>query len=570
MDAFLGQIARARRHTGIAIAITGGSLALAFGLVLALPDYSSGQWRPRIENLRPVYLDEQSRRPSISPDGSTIAYVAERKASGLFRVYTIPLRGGPPRPLPHQPAGSIEDVRWRRDGKGFLLAINANNDNRIVYQALDSPAALDLGPGRDPDDCGDAIVAIVDSSERDTGQELILQDDKTGRRQSLVTAKPDDLLDHPRCDVSGKSIVYSRRQGDRSDLFIVDRNGRTRQLTDQGDQVTPTFVPDGTSIVFSRKLPHRRVHLFEMSLADGETRQLTLGDDEGRQYYAPEVSPDGQTLVFNHEIASDGVFEGRGADRRNIRELSTQQQWLDVMLPTRDRSVIVGTRLRPDPAIVAIRTEDGQQIDLALGRAPFPSLDGRRVFFSPDDSPHELQVVPIDGGPARRVAVLPGKVIAGVDAPDGQHVEIDPVEIDPARAGGAPVGGGTQSWRIDPSRAIAFDGVEGLVIPAPDGAWRAVSRDGAVLLSAPGRDSRSLRCQDRPTWVDARRFGCAIDDSTIALVDVETGARREIDLPWLASRIMLADDGDRWIATRVVIRVTRHAITNFADRPWAR
>ncbi len=91
-----------------------------------------------------------------------------------------------------------------------------------------------------------------------------------------------------------------------------------------------------------------------------------------------------------------------------------------------------------------------------------------------------------------------------------------------------------------------------------------------LVAHALRRDQPLIGADGRATWVDERRFACAVNDGTIVSLEVDTGHKRKIDLPWVASQIILAGDGEHWIATRSVVRLTRHAIANFAERPWAR
>jgi Tol biopolymer transport system component/type IV secretory pathway TrbD component len=539
--------------------LVGGPRSLKFVLGIAAAAVVAGvtawwltragpSWRPELEELGPRYEGETARRPSLSA-GGILAYAATREPWGTYQLYVGPMDGSSPKRLAIEATGSIGHVRWTRDGRGWLLAL----DERIVVRGAASPQIVDRARGRDPDDCGDAIVTVARVANVDA-DELVITD-ASGVR-SLVTTKPGDHLDHPRCDPSGRRIVYTHRIDGPSNVFIVDRNGKVEQLTDAGDDHTPTFTPGGTSIVFARG-ELRHALLYELDLETRELEQLTfgLGPD-----LAPEVSRDGARLVFNREVISTAVFVG--GSNEPPRQLGTPEQYLYYAEPTPDLRRIVGPSDSPPDAIVSIDTETGDQQQIATGNHPFVSRDGQRVFFVPVDKPRELHAVPIAGGSAAvRVAELPGEITDGIDTVDGQHVAVQ-------------AGRATQSWRIDATRTPVPDREPGLVIPAPSGSWRAVVDDGVARLRAPQRAERSLPCTGILTWVDERTVGCAIDDdrerhNTIAMLDVETGERRDITLPWDAQAIVLARDGKRWVATRRARPVTRMVITNFADRPWA-
>ncbi len=93
-------------------------------------------------------------------------------------------------------------------------------------------------------------------------------------------------------------IVFSRRAEDGNrELWVVDSDGENlRRLTNHGSVIiTPAWSPDGRRIAFTSYvtgLP--RIH--ELNLSTGRERQVPAprpGD-----YFTPSYAPDGETLVF--------------------------------------------------------------------------------------------------------------------------------------------------------------------------------------------------------------------------------------------------------------------------------
>ncbi len=109
-------------------------------------------------------------------------------------------------------------------------------------------------------------------------------------------------------DVSpdGRSIVFARRLGDRSDLFTVGIDGKgIRRLTASLAGVEwsgPRFDPRGDAIVASRLLPGGWLDVVLVDPASGGVRQLT--HDRAKDV-EPTWTPDGKAVVFRSD--RDGV-----------------------------------------------------------------------------------------------------------------------------------------------------------------------------------------------------------------------------------------------------------------------
>ena len=513
-------------------------------------------WTAELDHMPP--FEELSSAPSFSPDGTHVAYASIRDEPGVWRTYVAPVPDGDERMI----AKGDGNPRWTRDGKALLLMVEVGNELHVVRQPIDGGAAVDLGPGTMADDCGDAIVLV--ELDPATGLRLVevLGD---GTRRVLVPGLGDEKMWTPRCDRDGQHILLSRGAthptGAGNDLYVTDRRGQSRRLTTDRRVAVGTFTPDGREVVFSARSPDGDIHLYVMPATGGPAHQLTTGDGPD---LSPDVSADGTRVVFNRTIRSRVVFEGRTAAVAP-RQITSRREVLNTVTPVRGGELVVADQEdRDGNRIVAITVATGAKRDLASGNAPFVSLDGTRVFFRSPVAPDTLQVVPIEGGTPAIVATLPGRVLGGFDGPDGQHVEI--------------AGATVQAWRIAPGGQPVDEGVAGVVNPAPTGGWRAVQVAAAgrhrirlvppgAALSSPGRELISDSWNN--TWLDERRFSYA-EGSALRVIDVTTGVQLA-EFPVLepaATFPVLAHDGERWFYTQTIGHVTRHILTNFADRPW--
>jgi len=303
--------------------------------------------------------------------------------------------------------------------------------------------------------------------------------------------------------------------------------------------------------------------LYERALDDGSVHQLTEGPDD----LAPDVSPEGETVLFIRDVTSIAVYAG-DTNPRDTRRLTTDIENVDYVLPTRDGTTLVAPRVGAGTSdVIAIDVATGAERPIHPGRVPFPSRDGTRVLFVALGDPQELWSAPLVGRePARRVARLPGPIFVGTDAADGAHVGIQ-------------IAGHDAGWVVRPDGSVADEGAGGLVVPSPGGGWRVVMAPAppdvfTLRIVPPGHppsDGRVLPADGfTVTWLDDHRFGYSRDnaihvydvalDREVAAIPGPPGGR--------GKALCVAADGQHWFDTRTTGHTTRHLITNFGDRPW--
>jgi serine/threonine protein kinase len=536
---------------GSAVAVTAAVIAA----VVVVRHPSTPTWRPQIVDL-PAYV-ENSDGIAISPDGKTYAYASDRDQTDTFRIYLVAAAGGEPRAIT-PPGSSFMSPRWTRDGKALVMGHwdQANLEYNVVKWVIADGSMIDLGPGFQADDCGDAL-AITTSDGAEGRLELRHAD---GTRVVLARSTGQWLL-VPRCDRSGQRIVFTRGLSPMldhpvDDLFVIDRAGHETRLTGGNATANGTFTPDGRSVVFSALLADGEISLFEVASTGGRAHRLTF--DSG-PHIAPEVAPDGATLVFDRdESARIAIAGGEGATRK----LSARRETLLDVQPTPDQASIVASLVGVNGSeIVVISTRDGSERLLAGGSHPFLSLDGTRVWYRPHGDKPALASVTLDGATAAAPIVLPGELMFGVDAADGAHLALR-------------VDGRTEGWRLGLDHRLVSEHVAGLVIPAPSGGWRAIrTSSGAYRYGfvAPDGTTRPLDLRaesERPTWLDAHRFAYAIGGA-FHIVDVTTGTEVEtLPGPSWGEHAVLAADGVHWFGLVTIGHVTHHVLANFAARPW--
>jgi hypothetical protein len=209
--------------------------------------------------------------------------------------------------------------------------------------------------------------------------------------------------------------------------------------------------------------------------------------------------------------------------------------------------------------IVAI-SGDGAARVLAPGKGPLAVLaDGRVVFCSSAD-PRALLAVPLAGGAATPFGSLPRVPLALAAAGGAIHAMLD--------------GDDKAAWSVAAGAAAVSEGTRGLVIPAPDGGWRAVLTPDddryALRLVPPGAALTAgapRPVDDVITWLDGGRLAYHAEGAVHAITVVDGVERDRFATPG-SDHARIASDGETWVEAAHTDRVTRFTITNFGDRPW--
>ena len=243
--------------------------------------------------------------PSVSPDGSRLAYV---RSDGRTDVQ---VRWADPDGSADRQVGRLNNLgnlAWHPDGtllaseleftdayrrRSDLVHIDREGRRRRITRG----ARLDQ-PSVSPD--GRVAVAVQDGEGTNR---LVRVDLSTGEIQGLTAFRSDEHWAYPSWSPDGRWIVASRwRPGAFYDLFVLDTDGRVlhRITRDRAVDQAPTWSPDGGWILWSSDrsgIPNLyAVDVDSVTGAPGPMRQVTnvLG---GTAY--PSVGPAGQWIYFS-------------------------------------------------------------------------------------------------------------------------------------------------------------------------------------------------------------------------------------------------------------------------------
>jgi Tol biopolymer transport system component len=275
--------------------------------------------------------------PSVSPDGSRIAFVSQRSGMDLVQ---FPVDGGPPEPLL---ATSRSESYPDRSASGMLA---------YVTDAAGSPV-IRLRSGTDP-----WARAIGGASERD-------QDRAT--QPSEVRLSPD-----------GQRVAVGTYAADHL-IWIYPTAGGTPVRLDQEstDQHGPSWSPDGNSIAY-RRLLKGNWEIVKAPLGGGPVVRLDVANPGGG---ATDWSPTGQWIAHQRPEGMQ-LVSADGATKRVLAGLRSSSFRF-----SRDGSRLFAVRRGEDQhwELTIWDVAAGRQLRaIALPLASSADLQG--LTLSPDDS----------------------------------------------------------------------------------------------------------------------------------------------------------------------------------------
>lgn len=289
-----------------------------------------------------------------------------------------------------QATGASFHIRWAEwaaaSTRAFQLeAEDRRSDGLTASRALTTRGIRQTAPRFSPDG---ATIAYT-SSALDRHPQIRLMDADGGRDRRLALRNDGASL---AWTPDGGALVYDEPDSYRlfrsvSDLRSVDvASGRTRRLTRGLRARDPDVAPDGRTVVFVRRLGDKS-ELYLVSLDGARLRRITRSR-RGTEWSGPHFSPDGRTIAASRW--SEGGFldlvlveldSGSIAPLLQDRAKDVEPSWLP------DGSAIVFRSDRDGVSnLYLLRLLDRQLLRLTnvLGGAfaPDVSRDGRRVAFA--------------------------------------------------------------------------------------------------------------------------------------------------------------------------------------------
>jgi len=573
---------RRRLPFGAAMLVAGLAAGAALALIV-MPRPGATAPDPSRYRFTPISRETPTeRQPAWSPDGKTIAYVAN--INGVNQVMT--------RTLGASQTAQLTDLKkdasrpfWSPDGAAiYFIALTEGPD---VHPALWSVSATG-GPPEAVIDGATTAAVHPDGKTFAFAKDFRLwigQDPRTGGGPPREFGKAPFQAPWA---VAGFSPDGSRLAvGKDGEVWILAYpSGEARQFQFAAS-VGPnmSWMPDSRRLVVSGGFPAVQT----LSLLDTVTGEKRAIDSSPIPFMAPAVSPDGHRIAFTTGQVSWDLVEVQIASGQ-VRTMPSAGgvSWWPAWAPSGAHYAFVHDALER-PIIRDMSADAGPggfSRPLVSGAGSLNRLmwapDGTRFSFTQSRTGGQtLMIANAAGGPAVAVDDSATDSYVGVWSPDGQWLtyvrrvglQLQLVKIRPGSRSDPQV---LRTWPVESDIGAAR-------VPAawsPDGKWILAGRPapGLFLVSPDGKTERELSAsrggQGRPTFGFSRDGRAVLYLEKIApetdgkwrlwSIDVATGAERllaDVPLPPTtgdAAGFSLHPDGTRFLTS----------IANWPDDIW--
>jgi Tol biopolymer transport system component/DNA-binding winged helix-turn-helix (wHTH) protein len=227
---------------------------------------SNGSHPRRVDGIPRVELLVVDREPSLSPDGSKIAFF-QPEDGPMGDIWVIPSGGGQATRLTFDNHYGGSPV-WTPDGN-YVVFASQRGGSKTLWKVHRN---------------GGAPEAILNSSGEDTNPEI---------------------------SSDGTRLIYARTRNFWV-LTVKDLgSGKTRELREAvTDMYFPRISPRGDKIAFFATVDEGDIHIFTIGTDGKELAQVTRGKAERNVF--PTWSADGSTLYF-YQLRPDRAFRGIAA-----------------------------------------------------------------------------------------------------------------------------------------------------------------------------------------------------------------------------------------------------------------
>ncbi|HYL34303.1 MAG TPA: winged helix-turn-helix domain-containing protein [Bryobacteraceae bacterium] len=487
-----------------------------------------GRYPPRDQMLRAspltTYLGTQDW-PSLSPDGSQVAFAWDGEKQDNFDIYVKRIGSGPPLRLTRDPAADTAPA-WSPDESSiaFLRASRPGRSAVVLVSPLGGPERV-VGEVTRFEPMNQALSWSPDSKwlaafDRPPAQPagLWLLSVETGERRRLTTT-PDEWTGDfaPAFAPDGRFLAFRRLVARNSlDVFWLALGsdmrprGEPRRLTrDNQVFVGLAWAADGKDLIFSSGSPGN-LSLFRMGISEVAPRRLT-GQGE---ILNVTVAARSNRLVYAQSRREMDIYRaklnGGGTEASDSIPLIASSRLERYPSYSPDGKKIAFVSLRSGNWQLWVADGDGQNAaqmtSFQRGEVAFPawSADGKQIGFMCDaEGSQQAYEIDANGGKPRRLAALGLGVFALRWSRDGRMLFFGSNRSGAQQLWKIPAGGGA------PDQMTRQGAVTGPILESPDGKLLYYVRPGGVwsVPVAGGPERQVIASEVDPGALDGNQHG---------------------------------------------------------------
>ncbi len=287
--------------------------AMILGAALTLARWGNAPRGPRL--IRVTDLPGRQVQPSLSPDGSRVAFAWDAEGFGSFQIYVKPVRNGSATPLTPGPEPARSPA-WSPDGRSiaYLRTLPNHHQDVMLIPAQGGVPRLVTTVGTNVVGIAwtpDSRNLIVPAGGGNGLLALFLVSVATGQRTQLT---PSDSYFHPAVSPDGRTLAFAtdRQTGGLGALctlplgpdYLPAGTVKVFRETVSPTVFWPSWSPDGRYVLFT-KGSSGKSSLYRVPVAGGEPQSVA---ETGASVFAGrEISPGSFLLVRQREF----VFQAK-------------------------------------------------------------------------------------------------------------------------------------------------------------------------------------------------------------------------------------------------------------------